>query len=67
MWRIPEPDDLECLVMPHVDEMAKLELDAIYELLSSDWSTNRESGMIGLQQFLEHVHVLQTHSDEHRN
>jgi hypothetical protein len=47
-------------VMPHIDYIAQLELTAIYELLSSGWETNRLTGMFGLREFLNNVHVLQS-------
>jgi len=47
-------------VMPHVDFIAKLELDSIYEFLQSPWRTNRDTGMIMLGEFLAHVHVMRT-------
>jgi len=50
--------------MPHVDFIAKLELDSIYEFLASPWSTNRQTGLVMLGEFLSHVHVLRTHGLE---
>jgi hypothetical protein len=51
---------MEDEVMPHVDFMAKLELDSIYEFLQSPWQTNRDTGLFMLGEFLAHVHVLRT-------
>jgi hypothetical protein len=47
-------------VMPHVDFIAKLELDSIYQFLVSPWSTNRQTGIIMFSEFLSHVHVLRS-------
>lgn len=49
----------ECVVMPHIDEMAKLELQAISDVLAGG---DVPTALIALQHFLEFVHVTVPHS-----
>lgn len=51
-------------VMPHVDFIAKLELDSIYDLLRSPSMYERNIGATMFGEFLENVHVLQSHGLE---
>jgi len=46
--------------MPHVDFIAKLELESIYDILV----LNRETGMFLFNQFLTNVHVLRSNGLE---
>lgn len=46
--------------MPHVDFIAKLELDSIYDLLRSPWMCERDIAINMLGQFLDNVHVMRS-------